>query len=232
MDTQLRVLKNFYNLSSFPIFAGYLLILPVSLIWVRLVPKIHLKWTLVIYNIVCVLISIVCTVIGFKEFLTEGSVFELVEVRGLLKQIYYLYFLSKILELLDTVFMVLRHNLHQMSFLHIFHHSTMVLLGDYSYSLSPWKPMSIVIFMNSFVHIWMYSYYAISVVKKVDNSWKRVITHLQLVQFVICLTFSIPGYMYHGFCVYSVLYPLSMILLFGNFYYHAFVKKRHRIKRD
>ena len=221
-----RVFRNFVNLPSFPIFVGYLLILPVSRIWVRLVPRVELRWTMVLYNLLCVGISIVCTVVGFKEFLTQGSVFELVEVSGLLKQIYFLYWVSKILELMDTVFMVLKHSLHQMSFLHVFHHSTMVLLADYTYSQSPWKPMSVVIFMNSFVHIWMYSYYAVSVVKKVDNSWKKKITLIQLVQFVIGLLFATPGYLYHGFCIYSILYTLSMILLFGNFYYNAFIKKK------
>ena len=234
MDTRFRVLNNFFNLTSFPIFVGYLLILPLSRIWVRKVPKLNLKWTLVFYNLLCVAISIVCTVVGFKEFLSQGNFLELVEASGRLKQIFFLYWVSKILELMDTVFMVLKHSLHQMSFLHIFHHSTMILLADYTYSLSPWRPMSVVIFMNSFVHIWMYSYYAISVVKKVDSSWKKTITHIQLIQFVIGVCISIPGYFYYGHCIYSFLYPVSMILLFGNFYYHAFVKRRatHRIKPD
>ena len=232
MDTQFRVFKNFYNLTSFPIFVVYLLILPLSLLWVRFIPKIELKWTLVFYNLICVAISIVCTVVGFKEFLSEGNILELVEASGLLKKVYFLYWMSKILELMDTVFMVLKHSLRQMSFLHIFHHSTMLLLADYTYSLSPWKPISVVIFLNSFVHIWMYSYYAISVVKKVDSSWKKTITHIQLIQFVIGLCLGVPGYMHYGYCIYSVLYPISMILLFGNFYYHAFVKSRVRIKPD
>ena len=223
-----RVYRNFVTLPSFPIFIGYLLLLPLSHIWVRVVPKIDLKWTLVLYNLLCVGISIVCTVVGFTEFLRKGSVFELVEVSGLLKQIYFLYWISKIFELMDTVFMVLRHNLHQMSFLHIFHHSSMILLADYTYSVSPWKPMSVVIFLNSFVHICMYSYYAVSVVKRVDSSWKKLITHIQLTQFVIGLFFAIPGYIYHGFCLYSILYPVSMILLFGNFYYNAFIKKSRK----
>ena len=223
-----RVFINFVNLTSFPIFLAYLLALPLSLIWVRVMPKLELRWTLVLYNLLCVCISIVCTVVGFKEFLSQGSVFELVEVSGLLKQIFFLYWMSKILELMDTLFMVLKHSLHQMSFLHIFHHSSMVLLADYTYSVSPWKPISVVIFLNSFVHIWMYSYYAVSVVRRVDNSWKKVITHLQLIQFLIGLIFSIPGYLYHGFCFYSVLYTMSMLLLFGNFYYNAFIKKRFK----
>ena len=219
------VLLTFVGLPSFPIFVGYLCILPLSLVWVRCVPKLNLKWTLVCYNLFCVVISAICTVVGFKEYLSYATLYELVEVSGLLKQIFFLYWMSKLLELLDTVFMLLKHSLKQMSFLHIFHHSTMVLLADYGYNISPWRPMSVLIFLNSFVHVWMYLYYAISVVKKVDTFWKRMITHIQFIQFFIMLIFAFPGYYVYGFCVYSVLYPALMVVLFSNFYYNAFIKK-------
>ena len=42
-----------------------------------------------------------------------------------------IYFYSKIIELLDTVFMILRHKRRQISFLHVFHHASMVLLCDF-----------------------------------------------------------------------------------------------------
>lgn len=222
----------FINLTSFPIFICYLLLIPLSRVWVKMVPKFEFKWTLVIYNIICVIISLICTVVGFKEFLSLPNTLELVVVENLLKKAFFLYWMSKLFELLDTVFMILKHNIRQISFLHIFHHSSMVLLSDYAYNVSPWAPISVVVFLNSFVHIWMYLYYAISVVKQVDPSWKRHITHLQLIQFFIGIVFSIPGYLYHGFCIYSLLYPASMIILFSNYYYAAFIKPSFKRKLD
>ncbi len=37
------------------------------------------------------------------------------------------YFISKAIEFLDTVWMILRKKFNQVTFLHVFHHSTMVL---------------------------------------------------------------------------------------------------------
>lgn len=38
------------------------------------------------------------------------------------------YYISKAIELLDTVFMILRKRNNQITFLHVFHHSSMLLL--------------------------------------------------------------------------------------------------------
>ena len=54
---------------------------------------------------------------------------------------------------------------------------------------------------------------------------------MQLLQFMLALTHGTIGYLYHGFCFYSMLYGWAMIALFSNFYYHAFILKK-RSKGD
>ncbi len=50
---------------------------------------------------------------------------------GWLRHGLFVYWISKFVELLDTVYMILRHKSRQISFLHVWHHSTITLLaGD------------------------------------------------------------------------------------------------------
>lgn len=139
----------------------------------------------------------------------------------------FVYWLSKLYELMDTVFMVLRHRVRQISVLHVFHHSTITLLADWSAFLYPIPAAVPVLAMNSFVHVVMYGYYFLTTIYPLHAfSWKRRITQMQMTQFLLAMIQSLIGYLYHGFCIYSVFYGLGMFLLFSNFYYHAFIVKK------
>ncbi|KAI6136640.1 GNS1/SUR4 membrane protein [Pisolithus sp. B1] len=90
----------------------------------------------------------------------------------------------KYIELLDTVFLVLKKK--PLSFLHVFHHSATALLcftqlnGKTSIS---W----VVISLNLFVHVIMYYYYY-ATAGGAKIWWKRYLTTMQIVQFVIDLS--------------------------------------------
>lgn len=65
-------------------------------------------------------------------------------------QMSYFYFLVKVLDLLDTIFFVLRKRTRQISFLHVYHHVA-ILIG--SYIAVAWAPGNIqrnYIFINLF----------------------------------------------------------------------------------
>lgn len=47
-----------------------------------------------------------------------------------LTRVYRMYWATKVVELLDTVFMLLRHRFRQVSPLHVYHHASMLLLSD------------------------------------------------------------------------------------------------------
>ncbi|XP_030038162.2 elongation of very long chain fatty acids protein 7 [Manduca sexta] len=101
----------------------------------------------------------------------------------------YWYFICKLTELLDTVFFVLRKKRNQISFLHVYHHT---LLGLCSWLFLKYEPGYTLLFigtLNSFVHIIMYTYYALSAFPGMAKYlwWKKYITILQLTQFILVL---------------------------------------------
>lgn len=100
-----------------------------------------------------------------------------------LTRIAHFYFLTKVIDLFDTVFFVLKKKQTHVSFLHVYHHAGMVMLA--------WMGLKYVggghsVFMgalNSFVHVIMYFYYYLTSVdnKYKQSVWKKYITQLQMV---------------------------------------------------
>lgn len=148
------------------------------------------------------------------------------------------YFFSKAIELLDTVLMVLRKKNVQITFLHVFHHSSMLVIW---WIVISWIPSGQAYFgaaLNSLVHIFMYSYYALSVIPSLKDKlwWKKYITTIQLVQFVITFTHTSLGlYKTCDFPLWGQLllffYMIIMMILFSNFYIHEYVKKTNDAKK-
>lgn len=148
---------------------------------------------------------------------------------GPLRHGLFVYWMSKFVELLDTIYMMLRHKFRQISFLHVWHHSTITLLADWAYTRSSIPAIVPIVALNSTVHIVMYGYYALTALYPLhDFSWKKRITQMQMIQFIIAILHGTYGYLYHGFCGYSILYGLGMLSLFSNFYYNAFIASKKR----
>ena len=55
------------------------------------------------------------------------------------------------MELLDTVFMILRHKFRQISNLHVYHHSSMLLISDIGCTRYNWGAFSMPLMLNSLV---------------------------------------------------------------------------------
>lgn len=224
------VLYNFLTSYSAPIIALYLLMVISTRFLTKLFSPFDLRRVLMAHNLICSTASfyaVVCFIIGFWHV---RDLFSLEQQReGVLHHGFLVYWLSKLYELLDTVFMLLRHKRRQMSFLHVFHHSSITMLADWAFFLSPIPAVAPILALNSMVHVVMYGYYFLTALYPLrDFVWKKRITQLQIVQFVLGLWQAVMGYLYHGFCVYAMLYALSMIVLFSNFYYRAFIVKRGR----
>ena len=133
----------------------------------------------------------------------------------------------QIIELCDTVFMILRHRTRQISLLHVYHHASMVLLGDYANRLR-WPALSLFLGVNSIIHIVLYFYYGMTATwpNAARPSWRRRLTEAQLAQFFFLFYFVVNGYLYHGYCPYGIVFDISMIVLFGNFYYFAYIRPK------
>ncbi|KPI98130.1 Elongation of very long chain fatty acids protein AAEL008004, partial [Papilio xuthus] len=141
------------------------------------------------------------------------------------------YFFAKIIELLDTVFFVLRKKNRQISFLHLYHHTMMPICAWIGVKFLPGGHGTLLGVINSFIHVIMYTYYLISGLGPQYQKyiwWKKHLTSLQLVQFVIVF--------YHNFVVMfcDCNYPKSInfllalnaglfLYMFGNFYYRSYV---------
>lgn len=108
---------------------------------------------------------------------------------GRLQTLYYWNYLVKWYELLDTVILVLRKK--EVIFLHEYHHAATLFLcwiQQDQHSTVQWVPISI----NLLVHVVMYYYYTLASLK-IHVWWKKYLTQLQIVQFVIDI----------GACVYA-----------------------------
>ncbi|XP_074000151.1 very long chain fatty acid elongase 4-like [Rhodnius prolixus] len=146
------------------------------------------------------------------------------------------YYFSKLLEFCDTFFFILRKKEDQLTFLHVYHHSTMFSLWWIGVK---WVPSGSTFFpamVNSFIHVLMYTYYAMAALGPNIARylwWKKYLTILQLIQFTTALLLGINGI--RSGCDFPlwmqyalVLYMISFIVLFGNFYAKAYIEKGKR----
>lgn len=106
----------------------------------------------------------------------------------------WLFYFSKIVELADTVFFVLRKKWSQITLLHVVHHSLLPVSCWFAVKYVPVGHASFMGFTNSFVHILMYSYYALAACgPRVARYlwWKRYLTRIQMTQFVAMFVHSV-----------------------------------------
>ncbi|XP_078284586.1 very long chain fatty acid elongase 5-like [Rhinoraja longicauda] len=219
-------LFRFLNLSSVPLACLYLVMIFFSSSWQKYTKPLEMQKILLVYNMACSILSLYTSLVFLPGLSNADSIFQK-ESFPELQHAYFMYWLVKNLELLDTVFMILRHRHRQISFLHVYHHCSMLLLSDLTYHHYPWPAIAPFLLLNSFVHIFLYFYYGQSAVSPLQRpTWKKRMTQLQIFQFFMDLLLATWGYLFHGFCIYGILYGLTMLGLFSNFYFKAFYSKK------
>ncbi|CAB3228030.1 unnamed protein product [Arctia plantaginis] len=140
------------------------------------------------------------------------------------------YYIAKISELLDTVFFVLRKKLNQVSFLHVYHHTLMVLVIWFGVKYYAGGHIAVMGTLNSFVHVIMYTYYLISSLGPEYQKyvwWKKHVTVIQLVQFGIVFVHNFAVFFYK--CDYPrilnvacSLNAVAFLYMFGKFYIQSY----------
>ncbi|XP_070502340.1 very long chain fatty acid elongase 7-like [Chironomus tepperi] len=225
------------------IFAVYFAILKFGPIYMKNRPAYKLKNVIRFYNLIqifsCTLFSILARYkwgynmyeAAFQCLLRYEDYIETLDEMIYIYTLYWYFFLVRLIELFETVFFILRKKQDQVSFLHIYHHtSTLVFLYILNrYSASPME--AFVAILNNNVHILMYTYYFFSSfgnLTKYTNVLKPLMTTIQIVQLIIILVQCLAARMCGStnlFYVFSFNIAV-LIFFFGQFYYKSYILKK------
>ncbi|XP_055714737.1 elongation of very long chain fatty acids protein 7-like [Phlebotomus papatasi] len=205
----------------------------------------HMKKLLVFYNFYQVIFS---TWLCFQAVQVDNTAMEIFKFvvgiaipndRGLVHAAWrasWWYFFSKLVELLDTVFFVLRKKQNQISFLHVYHHSLTALGSWWHLKYLPGPQFLVIGFLNSFVHIVMYFYYMIAAMGPKYQRflwWKKYLTTLQLAQFCVMLCYLtmialMDSKLPRSHTFFFITNVIIFLYLFGDFYRKEYNKKHHK----
>lgn len=199
-----------------------------------------LKKTLIYYNAIQILMS-VCALeeafaVGFftkhswrcEPIDTSSSPITKRLVAGM-----WLWYVSKFIEFLDTIFFVMRKKDNQVSKLHLFHHSIMPINSWVTVKFVPGGHAIFGGVINSFVHLVMYSYYLLSALgpgMKKYLWWKRYVTTLQMGQFMLIFihmmqTLFIDCGFPRVYAYFVIFNAVNFLIMFKNFYSSAYDKQ-------
>lgn len=145
----------------------------------------------------------------------------------------WLFFISKIIELFDTLCFVLRKKFELVSFLHVFHHAVMPISWWFGAYYVPGGLGTFHAMLNSLIHFFMYSYYSLAALGPRFRHllwWKRYLTIAQIVQFLIVIFHSVYTLTVRD-CNYPKLFnywilssAIIFLVLFSKFYSKAYTK--------
>lgn len=135
----------------------------------------------------------------------------------------WIFYLSKIFDFFDTIFIVLRRKWRQLSFLHVYHHTSIFLFYWLNINTAYDGDVYYTVILNSFVHLVMYFYYFLKTFNvPVPIVLKELVTNIQLLQFFTMI--SQAAYLLYRGCPYPpritaayFVYIISLIVLFLDF---------------
>lgn len=198
-------------------------------------PPFELKLVMSLYNLTAVVLSaymfvklLVCTIQANYNIYCQPVNYSLDNPLEMeIARILWLHYVSKYFEMADTFIFILRKKVNQISFLHVYHHSSVVILWWIAAKWIAGGTSFIPAIINSFVHVVMYTYYGLSMFPSLKKYlwWKRYLTQFQMIQF--CMLFVHSFYVVVSDCrlIYppwmagvSWLYMITLLLLFGKFY--------------
>jgi elongation of very long chain fatty acids protein 6 len=146
-----------------------------------------------------------------------------------------LFGMSKLPELFDTVFVILRKQ--KLIFLHWYHHITVFCYCWHAY-VYPHGQGRVFVIMNYFVHAVMYMYYAVRAqgMVRIPRFVSVGVTCLQISQMIVGMATFVDAYFilrngvacnveYFNIVVGMAMY-FSYTILFGHFFYVSYVKAK------
>lgn len=151
----------------------------------------------------------------------------------------YVFYLSKILEFVDTLLIILSNSIQRLTFLHVYHHSTVVIMC-YIWLHASQSLFPVALVTNALVHVVMYAYYLLCAMG-VRPKWKRLVTDIQIVQFVF--SFAVSGRMLYdhftgsgcsgiwGWC-FNAAFNASLLALFADFHAKSYANRKKMGHKD
>jgi elongation of very long chain fatty acids protein 4 len=129
----------------------------------------------------------------------------------------------------------------QVSFLHVYHHISITWAWWIGLYIWPGGDSYFGALLNSWIHVMMYSYYTLSLLK-INCPWKRYLTQAQLLQFTSVIIYSIysakklydqkaESQFFVAIAV-QVFEMVSLFFLFMHFYSKAYSKKKASSKNS
>eukprot|EP00271_Cylindrocystis_brebissonii_P016019 TRINITY_DN39151_c0_g1_i1.p1 TRINITY_DN39151_c0_g1~~TRINITY_DN39151_c0_g1_i1.p1 ORF type:complete len:282 (-),score=15.24 TRINITY_DN39151_c0_g1_i1:469-1314(-) len=146
----------------------------------------------------------------------------------------YIFYISKLYEFMDTIIMLLKRNLRQVSYLHVYHHSTICLIWWMMAYRCPGGDAYFSALFNSWIHVAMYLYYLLAALIGKDEKrrkkylfWGKYLTVMQMVQFASFIAQSVYGLLRPetypvGVCRVLFVYSLSLLLFFCDFFFKKY----------
>jgi len=191
----------------------------------------NLKYPMLLYNNAQILLN-VYMVYGLSAVVSYPNIYGLnIPYTANLRYFVYIHYLSKYFDYFDTLFIILRgKETQQLSFLHVYHHSTIgVIWGFLLYRGHGNGTASFGCFINSIIHLIMYSHYLCTSLGY-NNPFKKYITRTQLLQFAVCLVHSlavigVEEIVPKKYAVIELIYQTTMLILFSNFYVKSYPSK-------
>jgi elongation of very long chain fatty acids protein 4 len=199
-----------------------------------------LKLLMRVYNAICVGLAgyVVYGIVMYKMTVNAGTfVCNPIDTSSAagkqLAYVIWVYYAQKYVEMADTFIFIFRQSWRQVTFLHVYHHSsiTMVTAAFLCFDINGDCVVTAAV-LNSGVHVLMYSHYFLSSFG-VKTWWRSHLTKLQLLQFTICFVQPIVAWTYGPKCGYPdflkaimVVYQATMFMLFMGFYMKAYGKKK------
>ena len=157
----------------------------------------------------------------------------------------WLFYISKVWDFWDTIFIVIGKKWNQLSFLHVYHHTTIFLFYWLNSHVNYDGDVFLTILLNGFIHTVMYTYYFICMHTKIPETgkslpiwWKSSLTMMQMIQFITMM--SQASYLLTTHCrttslrvvVAYFVYILSLLVLFAQFFVASYMKpKKPKTKR-
>ncbi|XP_049305022.1 elongation of very long chain fatty acids protein AAEL008004 isoform X2 [Bactrocera dorsalis] len=146
------------------------------------------------------------------------------------------YYFSKFTEFMDTIFFVLRKKTSQVTTLHVIHHGCMPMSVWFGVKFTPGGHSTFFGLLNTFVHIVMYTYYMFSAMGPQFQKylwWKKYLTTLQMVQFVLIMVHAfqllfIDCNYPKAFVWWIGMHAVMFFFLFNEFYKNAYKGRRMR----